>query len=75
MLATHNDAHHLCWLCADNVTGRSFNPISSIGTTQNSQSKPAGALLLVHGSSRAHVTSQLRARCRIVPSHEGLTPR
>jgi hypothetical protein len=34
MLDTHNDAHHLCWLCADNVTGRSFNPISSIGTTQ-----------------------------------------
>jgi hypothetical protein len=34
MLDTHNDAHHLCWFCADNVTGRSFNPILSIGTTQ-----------------------------------------
>jgi hypothetical protein len=34
MLDTHNDAHHLCWLCADNVTGRSFNPISSIAITQ-----------------------------------------
>jgi hypothetical protein len=34
MLDTHNDAHHLCWPCADNVTGRSFNPISSIGTTE-----------------------------------------
>src|SRR5215468_12058308 len=31
---THNDAHHLCLPCADNVTGRSFNPILSIGITQ-----------------------------------------
>jgi hypothetical protein len=33
MLGTDNELHHLCWLSADNVSARTFNPISAMTTT------------------------------------------
>jgi hypothetical protein len=33
MLGTDNELHRLCWLSADNVSARTFNPISAMTTT------------------------------------------
>jgi len=32
MLGTNNELHHFCWLSADTVRDRAFNPISAMTT-------------------------------------------